>query len=133
MSRAERFRVPLNSRCSRKCDAPASSGRSSLDAMAPSPKLGDVDQPIDAGKNAHEGAELGGLDHLAVEDLPHLGDPRVEDLVDHLASPVGALAPFGTDEHGAVVLDVDVRTGGGDDLVDPLPLGPDDLADLVHG
>src|SRR5919106_1205113 len=104
-----------------------------LDPLTASPELGDVDETVDPRKDAHEGAELGGLHHLAVEDLAHLGDPGVEDLVDHLLSLLGSLATLGPDEDGAVVLDVDVGARGGDDLVDPLPLGPDDLPDLVHG
>src|SRR2546426_8994065 len=104
-------------------------GRQSL---APA-ELGDVDEPVEVRQHVHERAEGGGLHHGPFEPLPHFGHPGIHDLLDHLDGLLRALAVTRADEHAAVVFDVDVGAREGDDLVDPLALGTDDLADLVHG
>src|SRR5205085_12006150 len=101
------------------------------EALAPA-ELRDVDEPVLRGRHLDERTEVGGADHGPLEPLAHRGHPRVNDLLDHPQRFLGALALPRADEHRAVVLDVDVGAGDGDDLVDPLALRPDDLADLVH-
>src|ERR671915_589610 len=101
-----------------------------LHALAPT-QLRDVHESIGPGKQVDEGAEGRGLHDLPSESLADLGDPGIEDLFDHLPGPLGAVALPGAQEHRAVVLDIDVRSRGSDDLVDPLAFRPDDLTDLV--
>src|SRR5207249_984893 len=99
----------------------------------PPTELGYVHQTVPAREDVHEGAEGGGLHHGSLEPLSHLRQPRIDDGFDHVHRPLRALAVPGSDEHAAVVFDVDVGAGQGDDLVDPLALRPDDLTDLVDG
>src|SRR5918992_4011553 len=101
-----------------------------LHALAPT-QLRDVHESIGPGKQVDEGAEGRGLHDLPSESLADLRDPGIEDLLDHLPGPLGAVALPGAQEHRAVVLDIDVRSRGSDDLVDPLAFRPDDLTDLV--
>src|SRR5262249_33575638 len=96
------------------------------------PQLRDVHQAVADGRQADEGAELGGLQDRALVALADLGQPRVHDLLDHVDGLLGPRALARADEHTAVVLDVDVGPGHRADLVDALALGADDLADLVH-
>ena len=51
---------------------------------------------------------------------------------DHRFGLLGAFAVGRRDEHAAVVLDVDLDTGVGDDLVDDLAAGTDHVFDLVR-
>ena len=57
-----------------------------------------------------------------------------DDLLEHARDDLlGALHPVAVvrvDVHGAVVLDVDLRAGLGDDALDGLAAGPDEQADL---
>ncbi|MEA2451933.1 MAG: polyribonucleotide nucleotidyltransferase, partial [Actinomycetota bacterium] len=55
----------------------------------------------------------------------------VRDLLDELGRRLGGSLVGGPDPDRAVVVDVDLDTGGGSDHVDVLALGADDLADLV--
>src|SRR5262249_62350911 len=92
-------------------------------------ELRDVHEAVAAGDEVHERAERRRLHDAALVGLPHQDRPRVRDLVDHAGGLVGALAAAGPDEHGPVVLDVDLGAGHRDDLVDLLPLRADHLAD----
>src|SRR5215470_8367329 len=94
--------------------------------------LGDVQQAVLAGQQRDERAERGRLHHGAEEPLAHLGDVRVGDRVDRRARGLGGRAVGGADVDRAVVLDRDLGAGVLLDGVDHLPLGADDLADLVH-
>src|SRR5581483_8198925 len=99
-----------------------------LDALARD--LRDVEEPVGAGHDLHEGAEVDDLPHLALVDLPDLGlgrDPQ--DPVDRLLHR-GAVARG--DLNGAVVLDVDRAAGLLDERADDLAAGADDVADLVR-
>ena len=112
--------------------SPSLTASSTLCRRLPRAELRDVDQAVAAGNQVHERAERGRLHDRALVGLAHQDRTRVRDLVDHVRGLVGTLAAGRrADEHGPVVLDVDVRSGQRDDLVDPLALGPDDLADLV--
>src|SRR5439155_741070 len=96
-------------------------------------QLRDVDEAVLGRREGHEGPEGSRLDHDAVEALADLGHPGVGQLLDAAAGLVGRATLLGADPHRPVVLDVDLDAGGGDDLVDPLALRADDLADLVDG
>ena len=100
------------------------------DALAVA-ELADVDQAVLAGQQADERAEGGGLDDRAQEALADLRHGRVGDHVDGRQGRLGGGAVDRADVDRAVVLDGDVRTGVGLDLVDHLALRADDLADLV--
>src|SRR6266540_190231 len=102
------------------------------DPLAPA-QLRDVHQAVAPWQDVDERPEGGGLDHGALVALADFGKLRVDQGVDHLPGLLRPVALARPDEHRAVVLDVDVCPGDGDDLVDPLALRPDDLADLVHG
>src|SRR5581483_9575086 len=104
-----------------------------LDAgqAAAASELGDVHQTVSPRHQVDERPERRDLDDLAGEPLSDAQGAGVRDLVDHLRRLVGAGPLARADEHRAVVLDVDVGPGDRDDLVDPLALGADDLADLV--
>ena len=88
-------------------------------------------RPSRPGHEVHERAERRRVHDGAGEVLADRDRTRVRDLVDDPDGLVRARALASADEDRAVVLDVDVGAGEGDDLVDPLALGPDDLADLV--
>ena len=62
----------------------------------------------------------------SVADLHAVGNA-----LDDLASLLGGLRIGGRDVDAAVVLDVDLDAGIGDDLVDDLSAGADDFADLI--
>src|SRR5258708_27497305 len=94
--------------------------------------LGDVQQPVLAGQQRHEGAERGGLDHRPEEPLADLGNVRVGDRIDRRPGRLGRRAVGGADVDGAVILDGDLGARVLLDRVDHLALPPDDLADLVH-
>src|SRR5580765_2890508 len=104
-----------------------------LQALA-APQLRDVDQAVAARHQVHERPERGRLHDRSLVGLAHEDRARVGDLVDHVRRLIGPLATRRrADEHGPVVLDVDIGAGERDDLVDPLALRSDDLADLVDG
>src|SRR5699024_2170709 len=95
-------------------------------------ELGDVDQPVAAGQQRHEGTERRGVDDRAEEALPDLGQLRVGDGVDLVDRGLRGLAVGGTDVDGAVVLDGDVGARLLGDRVDHLALGPALLTGLVE-
>src|SRR5699024_302153 len=95
--------------------------------------LGDVQQAVLARGEGDERPERRRLHDGSDEAFAHLGHLRVRDRVDRFAGCFGRRAADGADEYGAVVLDRDVGARVVLDLVDHLPLGADDLADLVHG
>src|SRR5205814_7002958 len=97
------------------------------------PELRDVHEAVASWNEVHEGAEGRRLDHGAVVLLAHEHRTGVRDVVDHRRGFVGARSAGRSDVDRAVVLDVDVGAGERDDLVDPLALRSDDLADLVDG
>src|SRR5262245_57094901 len=105
-----------------------------LDARQPlaAAELRDVHQAVPHRGQVDERPEVGGLDHRALVALAHLGQARVHDLLDHVDRFLGSRALARADEHATVVLDVDVGPRHRADLVDPLALRADDLADLVH-
>ena len=70
--------------------------------------------------DARDGAEI----RLADLDV-------AREVFDHLLGLLAAVAVRRRDEHAAVVLDVDLDAGVGDDLVDDLAAWPDDVFDLV--
>src|SRR5437899_639850 len=91
-------------------------------------QLGDVQQPLDAGKDLDEGAERRGALHHALVHLADLG--RLDHLGDDVAGPLPALAHGGNGDH-AVVVHVDLGAGLLLDAADRLALGADQVADLV--
>src|SRR5690606_34737636 len=93
--------------------------------------LRDVQQPVLAGQQRHEGPERGGLHDRAEVAFPDLGHGRVGDAVDGVAGGLRGRPVGGADVDGAVVLDGDFGAGLVLDRVDHLALGADDLADLV--
>src|SRR6202008_1925989 len=95
-------------------------------------EFGDVYQPVAAGQQRHERAEGGRLDPCSEESLAGLGQLRVGDRVDAVDRSLRGRPVGGADEHGAIVLDGDLRAGFLGDGVDDLALGTDHLADLVH-
>jgi len=68
-----------------------------------------VDHPILAGEHFHEGAEVGRGDDFAEVDLTDLD--LLGDAFHHLLGAQKAFRLGGIDEHGAVVLDGDFRSG----------------------
>src|SRR5579859_2688853 len=95
--------------------------------------LGDVQQPVLARQQRHEGAERGGLHHCPQEALADLGNVRVRDRVDRRPGGLRRGAVRRADVDRAVVLNRDLRARFLLDRVDHLALRPDDLADLVDG
>src|SRR6266852_1009881 len=82
--------------------------------------LRDVQQPVPAGQQRHEGTEGGRLHDCAEEPLADLGDVRVSDRVDRGPCRLGRGAVGGADVDGAVVLDGDLGAGVVLDRVDHL-------------
>ena len=94
-------------------------------------ELADVDQPLLAGQDLDEGAEVHDPGHLAQVLLANLDVSRQAlDPADRL---LRRLAGGGCDLDGAVVLDVDLGARLGGDLADHLAAGADHVADLVDG
>src|SRR5438128_7142672 len=93
--------------------------------------LADVDQPVLAGHEGHERAEIDDARHLAGVDRAglRLGD----DAADPLARGLDLRQIRRTDFDHALVVDVDLGAGLGDDLADHLAAGADHFADLVLG
>src|SRR3954471_5954692 len=94
-------------------------------------EIGDVHETVGAGEDLHEGAELHDPPHGAEIRLPHLRLLRQR--ADHLDRLIDALARRRGVGDAAVVLDVDARAGAGDDVLDHLAAGPDDVLDAGHG
>ena len=96
---------------------------------APGRQLRDVHQAVLGAEEVHERAEVHDLDDLALVDRADLGLRR--DLLDAPQGRLDRLALGGGDLHRAVVLDVDLGAGLGDDLADHRAARADHLADLV--
>src|SRR5207237_9626250 len=77
------------------------------------------------------GAEVDDVDDLAVVDLADLG--LLDDAGDPLAGRLDLREVRRADLDHALVVDVDLGAGGGDDLADDLAAGADDVPDLVLG
>src|SRR5690606_21339239 len=90
--------------------------------------LADVQQPVGAGEEVDEGAEVGDLGDRAVVLLANLGAGG--EGLDLLAHRVGGLGVLRVDAHGAVLADLD-GCAHGLELADLLAARPDDGADLV--
>src|SRR5690606_33498923 len=89
--------------------------------------LADVDQPVGAREELHEGAEVGDLaDGAGVDaaDLRLAGEG-----LDHGDGLLHALAVRGGDVHAAAVIDVHAAAGARDDVLDHLSARPDDVLD----
>src|SRR5690606_33766333 len=91
--------------------------------------LADVQQALGAGHDLDEGAEAHDALDLALVDLAGLW-LRGEAL-DDLEGALDGLLIVAGHVDGAVVLHVDLATGGVDDALDGLAAGSDDDADLV--
>src|SRR3546814_733302 len=90
--------------------------------------LGDVDEAVLAAHEVHERAEIDDVDDLAVVNLADFG--LFDDALDPDARRLD-LADVGRgDLDHALVIDVDLGAGGGDDLADHLAAGADDVTDL---
>src|SRR5439155_18277587 len=94
-------------------------------------QFADMDEPVTRTEEVHEGAEIDGFDDLAIVDGADLG------LGDDPPNPVDRrLRGVGVDRGNldrAVIVDVDLRAGGLDDLADDLAARTDHLADLILG
>ena len=88
--------------------------------------LGDVEEADDVGQDLDERPVFLEADDLAGVGLADLGLGR--DVADHLHGLLGRGDVRRGDGDLAVVLDVDLGPGHGDDLLDDLAGGPDDLA-----
>src|SRR6185295_17026586 len=101
-----------------------------LDALDPMRlELRDVDQAVFAGRDLDEGAERHHATDRTRVDAPDL---RIfGDAPDDLPGAVAVGAAEGRDADLARILDVDLRTRLGADLLDHLAAGSDDLANLV--
>ena len=86
-------------------------------------------QAIAGAHEVHERTEIGHVDDLAGVDLANFRFGNDAD------DPVAGGFDLGRiarrDLHGAIVFDVDLGAGGGDDLADHLAASADDVADLV--
>src|SRR6266540_736864 len=91
--------------------------------------LGDVEQPLGAGHDLDEGAELLDALHLAQVDTVQLR--LAADVLDDVHCHLRRVAAGGEDRDLAVVLHVDLGAGLLLDAADHLAAGPDDLADLL--
>src|SRR3954470_1337349 len=90
--------------------------------------LGDVDEAVLAAHEVHERAEIDDVDHLAGVDLADLG--LLDDAGDPAAGRFDLAEVRRADLDHALVVDVDLGAGGGDDLADHLAAGADDVANL---
>ena len=88
-----------------------------------------MDETILRAEEVDEGAEIDGLHNLAVIDHTKLG--LGDDVLDAGDSRLAGRAGHGRHLDGAVVIDVDLRTGGLADLADDLAARADDVTDLV--
>src|SRR5207247_6625789 len=91
--------------------------------------LGDVQQPLQAGKDLHEGSEVGDA-----RDLPEIGLARLGlrgDLLDDIDRLHGRALVHRGDVDAGVVLHVDPAAGPLDDRLDHPSARADHLADLV--
>ena len=93
-------------------------------------QLGDVNHTVLAGQQLHKSAEVHDAHDLARVHLANLDVLR--DALDDAARLVGSFRVGGGDEHAAVVLDVNLHAGFGNNLVDHLAAGSDNLANLLR-
>ena len=93
-------------------------------------ELGDVDHAVLAGSELHECADGQDADDLAVIQLADLGNEA--DVVDHLLGHIAGGCVGRSNVDRAVVVNVDLRAGLSNNLLDHGAALADDLADLVH-
>ena len=93
-------------------------------------QLGDVNHAVLAGQQLDKRAEVHDAHDLARVHLANLDVLR--DALDDAARLVGCFRVGGGDEHAAVVLDVNLHAGFGNNLVDHLAAGSDNLANLLR-
>ena len=92
-------------------------------------KLRDVNKTVLTGSKLHERTERHQAHDAAIVQRTDLGNKH--DIVDALLGGVAGLCVDGGDEDGAVIFDVDLRAGIGNDLLDDLAARADDFADLI--
>src|SRR6476661_2386985 len=92
--------------------------------------LGDVEQPLVAGNDLHEGAEL--LDRLHLAHVDAIDLRLAADVLDDADRHLGRLRARGEHGHLAVVLHVDLGPRLLLDAADDLAAGADDLPDLLR-
>src|SRR5690606_782034 len=92
------------------------------------PHLGHVDETVLAAHEVHERPEVDDVDHLARVDPADLG--LLDDAEDPLLGRLDLAQVRRADLDHALVVDVDLGAGLGDDLADHLAAGADDVADL---
>ena len=92
-------------------------------------ELGDMDEAVFAGKDLDKRAELEEPDDSAFELVA--GAERPGQVFDSLLRRVACRAVYRRDIDRAVLLDVNLRTGIGGDLLDRLAARSDDQADLL--
>src|SRR5690606_34034229 len=90
--------------------------------------LGDVDEAVLAAHEVHERAEVDDVDDLAAVDLADLG--LLDDAEDPLLRRLDLVEIGRGDLDHALVVDVDLGSGLGNDLADHLAAGADHVADL---
>src|SRR5262245_7458619 len=90
--------------------------------------LADVNQAVLAGHEGHERAEIDDAGDLAGVD--GAGFRLRDDAVDPLTGSLDLRQVGRADLDQALVVDVDLGAGGGDDLADDLAAGADHFADL---
>src|SRR5262245_31654018 len=101
-----------------------------LDALQTAVRnLGNVQQPVLAGKNLHERTEGENAAHFPFVRLAHFGLGR--DLADTRERDLRTLRVDRDDAHGSVVFDLDLGAGLFLDALHNLASRSDDLADLV--
>ena len=89
----------------------------------------DVDEAVLARHEGHERAEIDDVGDLA--GIDRAGNGLGDDAVDPRPRSLDLVEVGGRDLDHALVVDVDLGAGGGDDLADDLAAGADDFADLV--
>ena len=87
-----------------------------------------MDQAVLAAHEVHERTEIDQVDDLAVVDLADLG--LLDQALDPLDRGLDLRGVGGRHLDDALVVDVDLRAGGRDDLADHLAAGADHFADL---
>ena len=89
----------------------------------------DVDEPVAAWEELHEGTEVSGADDAAGVGGTHFGFG--EDVADEAHGDVERFLADGVDVDGAIVFDVDFGAGLGLDAFDDLTARPDEFTDPI--